>query len=124
MTFDRVVVLCMSELKIHDLEYIELMTLREFNYRMYSLEYERLKQELDIYKLAFAIRDAQAEQKKIGGKKGESEYVYKSADEIVHYETNIKRLNRGEAIKFGDESRREESKPSVDLLKQIAEINR
>ncbi|MDU5633963.1 MAG: hypothetical protein E6021_09155, partial [Staphylococcus epidermidis] len=30
----------MSKLKIYDLDVIEQMTLREFNYRMYALEYE------------------------------------------------------------------------------------
>ena len=74
MTFDRIVVICMSELNIYDLNYIEMMTLREFNYRMYALEYERLKEDMNMYKLAFAIRDAQAEEKKPGGKKGEAQY--------------------------------------------------
>lgn len=69
MTYNRLIVLCMSELKIYDLDYIDHMTLREFNYRMYALEYERLKQDMEMYKLAFAIRDAQAEEKRPGGKK-------------------------------------------------------
>ena len=46
-----------------------MMTLREFNYRMYALEYEQLDKDMEMYKLAFAIRDAQAEQKKRGGKR-------------------------------------------------------
>ena len=48
----------MSKLKIYDLDVIERMTLREFNYRMYALEYEQLDRDMDMYKLAFAIRDA------------------------------------------------------------------
>ena len=55
----------MSKLKIYDLHRIEMMTLREFNYRMYALEYEQLDKDMDMYKLAFAIRDAQAEQKNV-----------------------------------------------------------
>ena len=47
----------MSKLKIYDLDVIEQMTLREFNYRMYALEYEQLDRDMDMYKLAFAIRD-------------------------------------------------------------------
>ena len=39
-----------------------MMTLREFNYRMYALEYEQLDRDMEMYKWAFAIRDAQAEQ--------------------------------------------------------------
>jgi hypothetical protein len=35
---------------------------------------------MDMYKLAFAIRDAQAEQKKRGGKKGETEYRFRRSD--------------------------------------------
>lgn len=52
----------MSKLKIYDLAQIEMMTLREFNYRMYALEYEQLDRDMEMYKWAFAIRDAQAEQ--------------------------------------------------------------
>lgn len=124
MTFDRIVVICMSELNIYDLNYIEKMTLREFNYRMYALEYERLKEDMNMYKLAFAIRDAQAEEKKPGGKKGEAQYRFRGANDIIDYETNIKRLNRGEQVKYGSESQKEESKPSYDLLQQIANLNK
>ena len=52
----------MSKLKIYDLAQIEMMTLREFNYRMYALEYEQLDRDMEMHKWAFAIRDAQAEQ--------------------------------------------------------------
>lgn len=114
----------MSELNIYDLDYIDLMTLREFNYRMYALEYERLKQDMEMYKLAFAIRDAQAEEKRPGGKKGETQYKFGNADDIIDYQRNIERLNKGEPIKYGSESHKEDSKPSVDLLQQIANINR
>ena len=58
----------MSKLKIYDLDVIEQMTLREFNYRMYALEYEQLDRDMDMYKLAFAIRDARGEKKR-GGKR-------------------------------------------------------
>ncbi|MDK7113288.1 hypothetical protein QP392_10165, partial [Bifidobacterium breve] len=86
LTFDRIVVICMSKLKIYDLDQIEMMTLREFNYRMYALEYEQLDRDMEMYKWAFAIRDAQAEQKRKGGKKGEMEYRFKSADDIMNYD--------------------------------------
>ena len=59
----------MSKLKIYDLQRIEMMTLREFNYRMWSLEYEQLDKDMEMYKLAFAIRDAQAEQKNVVAKR-------------------------------------------------------
>ena len=65
LTFDRIVILCMSKLKIYDLDVIERMTLREFNYRMYALEYEQLDRDMDMYKLAFAIRDAAAEKRNV-----------------------------------------------------------
>ena len=54
----------MSKLKIYDLKRIEMMTLTEFNYRMWAYEYEQLDKDMEMYKLAFAIRDAQAERKK------------------------------------------------------------
>ena len=54
---------------MYDLTKIEMMTLREFNYRMWSLEYEQLDKDMEMYKLAFAIRDAQAEQKNVVAKR-------------------------------------------------------
>ena len=59
----------MSKLKIYDLDVIEQMTLREFNYRMYALEYEQLDRDMDMYKLAFAIRDAAAERRNVAVKR-------------------------------------------------------
>ena len=114
----------MSKLKIYDLDVIERMTLREFNYRMYALEYEQLDRDMDMYKLAFAIRDAAAEKKKRGGKNAETDYRFKSADDIMHYQENIQRLNRGEPVKFASEAKFEENKPPKDLLQQIAELNK
>lgn len=107
---------------MYDLNTIKMMTLTEFNYRMWAYEYEQLDKDMEMYKLAFAIRDAQAEHKKRGGKKGEVEYVFKSANDIIDYEENIKRLNKGEGIKYGSDSKRDTSAPS-DLLKLIASHN-
>nr|DAI76947.1 MAG TPA: hypothetical protein [Caudoviricetes sp.] len=114
----------MSKLKIYDLDQIEMMTLREFNYRMYALEYEQLDRDMEMYKWAFAIRDAQAEQKRKGGKKGETEYRFKSADDIMNYDENVKRLNRGEPLKFGSDAKFEHNKPPKDLLAEIAKLNK
>ncbi|MFV5930755.1 MULTISPECIES: hypothetical protein [Staphylococcus] len=124
MTYDRLIVLCMSKLKIYNLKDIEMMTLREFNYRMWALEYEQLDKDMEMYKLAFAIRDAQAEQKVKGGKKGEMEYKFSNADEIIDYQANVKRLNKGEPLKFGSESKFEDNKPNKDLLQMIANFNK
>ncbi|WP_270892765.1 hypothetical protein [Staphylococcus saprophyticus] len=114
----------MSEFGIYDLDAIEMMTLTEFNYRMYALEYQSLREEYERYKLAFAIRDAQAEQKKRGGKKGEAEYIFSNANEIIDYENNIERLNKGESIKFGKESKNDAKRPSKEIAQMIADINR
>lgn len=107
---------------MYDLNTIKMMTLTEFNYRMWAYEYEQLDKDMEMYKLAFAIRDAQAEQKKRGGRKGETEYRFRSANDIMDYEENIKRLNRGEPLKFGSDSKKEVNAPS-DLLKLIAQHN-
>lgn len=107
---------------MYDLNTIKMMTLTEFNYRMWAYEYEQLDKDMEMYKLAFAIRDAQAEQKKRGGRKGETEYRFRSANDIMDYEENIKRLNRGESLKFGSDSKKEVNAPS-DLLKLIAQHN-
>ncbi|MDW4489115.1 hypothetical protein QI110_01260 [Staphylococcus saprophyticus] len=114
----------MSELGVYDMKEIEMMTLTEFNYRMYAREYEMLKEEYDIYRLAFAIRDAKAEQKKKGAKKGESEFKYNGADDIINYQENINRLNRGEPVQMGESASKEDDKPSLDVLKQIRNHNR
>ncbi|HCT0366118.1 TPA: hypothetical protein LQO49_002502, partial [Staphylococcus pseudintermedius] len=50
----------MSDLKMTSLKQINEMTLTEFNYRMYALRFDVLKEEYERYKLAFAIRDAAA----------------------------------------------------------------
>lgn len=109
----------MSELGIYDMKDIEVMTLTEFNFRMYAREYELLKEEYDIYRLAFAIRDAKAEQKKKGGKKDETEFKFSGADDIIHYQQNIERLNKGEPVQMGEESEKDDNMPSLDVLKQI-----
>ena len=54
----RIVLACMSDLKMTSLEEIDNLTLREFNYRMWALELDVLRKEFERYKLAFAIRDA------------------------------------------------------------------
>lgn len=113
----------MSELSIYDLKEIEVMTLTEFNYRMYAREYELLKEEYDMYRLAFAIRDAKAEQKRKGGKKGESDFRFGGADDIVHYQQNIERLNKGESVQMGEDGK-EDDKPSLDILRQIRNHNK
>ena len=112
----------MSKLKIYDLDVIEQMTLREFNYRMYALEYEQLDKDMDMYKLAFA--ETQLQRKRNVAAKGETEYRFKSANDIMHYQENIKRLDRGEPMKFASESKFEENMPPKDLLQQIAELNK
>lgn len=42
----------------------------------------------------------------------------------MHYQENIKRLNRGESMKFASEAKFEENKPPKNLLQQIAELNK
>lgn len=54
--------------------------------------------------------------------KGETEYRFRSANDIMDYEENVKRLNRGEPLKFGSDSKQEVNAPS-DLLKLIASHN-
>lgn len=108
----------MSELGMYDIKDIEVMTLTEFNFRMYAREYELLKEEHDLYRLAFAIRDAKTEQKKKGGKKGENEYKFSGADDIVHYQQNIEHLNKGEPVQMGEDGK-EEVESSNDLMKAL-----
>lgn len=114
----------MSEFGIYDLEKIEIMTLTEFNYRMYALEYEQLKREHEIYKLAFAIRDAKATRTEGSGKNAKEYYKYQSVKDILDLEKNIKRLNKGLPVELEGNETHKSEKPSLDVLKQIKELNK
>lgn len=102
---------------------INNMTLTEFNYRLYALRFNLLRKEYELYKLAFAIRDAAAT-KNIGTEKKPKEtYVFKTVNDIIDYEYNYKRLMEGKEIVFGNEI--EEVTPEQNaLLEVIAEINK
>lgn len=115
----------MSELGIYDIDYIDTMTLREFNYRMYALEYEMLKEEYQTYKLAFAIRDVEAKREVGSGKNKKEEYILNSVNDLIDYQKNIKRLNRGQQIELENpDSKGNKDKPSLDVLKQIKNHNK
>lgn len=112
----------MSDLKITSLEEIDNLTLREFNYRMWALELDVLREEFERYKLAFAIRDA-ATTKNIGTEKKPNEvYRYKTANDIIDFEKNYKRILSGKTIEYHKET--EEISPSENsLLQAIAKMN-
>lgn len=115
----------MSDLGIYDLDYIDTMTLREFNYRMYALEYELLKKEYETYKMAFAIRDVEAKREVGAGKNKKEEYILKSVNDLIDYQKNIKRLNKGQPVEFENpDSKGDKDKPSLDVLKQIKNHNK
>lgn len=123
MTYDRIVIICMSELNIKSLKEINNLTLSEFNYRMYALRFEILRKEYDLYKLAFAIRDAAAT-KNIGTEKKPKEaYVFKSVNDIIYYEYNYKRLLEGKQIMFTNEKKEIDPEQNA-LFEVIAEINK
>ncbi len=123
MTYDRIVIICMSELNIKSLKEINNLTLSEFNYRMYALRFEILRKEYDLYKLAFAIRDAAAT-KNIGTEKKPKEaYVFKSVNDIIDYEYNYKRLLEGKQIMFTNEKKEIDPEQNA-LFEVIAEINK
>lgn len=115
----------MSELGIYDIDYIDTMTLREFNYRMYALEYELLKEEYQTYKLAFAIRDVEAKREVGSGKNKKEEYILSSVNDLIDYQKNVKRLNKGLPIELENpDSKSDKNKPSLDVLKQIKNHNK
>lgn len=123
MTYDRIVLICMTDLNIKRLDVINQMTLTEFNYRMYALHFELLRKEHDMYKLAFAIRDA-ASTKNVGTEKKPKEvYRFKSVQDILDYEYNYYRLLQGKDIVFSGNQIEDDEQQNA-LLEVIADINK
>ncbi|MDH9295021.1 hypothetical protein PYM70_03210 [Staphylococcus epidermidis] len=113
----------MTDLNIKRLDVINQMTLTEFNYRMYALHFELLRKEHDMYKLAFAIRDA-ASTKNVGTEKKPKEvYRFKSVQDILDYEYNYYRLLQGKDIVFSGDQIEDDEQPNA-LLEVIADINK
>lgn len=113
----------MSRLNIKRLEDIERLTLTEFNYRLYALEYEMLEEEYERYKLAFAIRDVQNTENVGTEKKPKEQYVFQTINDVINYSDNIDRLNHGEPIRFENESR-EVTPEDKELFDVIASVNK
>lgn len=113
----------MSDLKITSLEEIDNLTLREFNYRMWALELDVLKEEYERYKLAFAIRDA-ASTKNVGTEKKPKEvYRFQTANDILDFEMNYKRILDGKGIEYSKEV--DDISPNENaLLEAIANANK
>ena len=123
MTYDRIVLICMTDLNIKRLDVINQMTLTEFNYRVYALHFELLRKEHDMYKLAFAIRDA-ASTKNVGTEKKPKEvYRFKSVQDILDYEYNYYRLLQGKDIVFSGDQIEDDEQQNA-LLEVIADINK
>lgn len=114
--------MCMHEFDIWDKQRIDHMTLTEFNYMMYALEYKYLKRKHELYELAFAIRDAQSTKNVGTEKKPKEQYNFKGVGDILDLEKNYRRLNKGESMVFEQDDKPE--RPSVDILKQIQQINK
>ena len=112
----------MHEFDIWDKQRIDHITLTEFNYMMYALEYKYLKRKHELYELAFAIRDAQSTKNVGTEKKPKEQYNFKGVADILDLEKNYRRLNKGESMVFEQDDKPE--RPSVDILKQIQQINK
>ncbi|HEC2155311.1 hypothetical protein [Staphylococcus delphini] len=112
----------MHEFDIWDKQRIDHITLTEFNYMMYALEYKYLKRKHELYELAFAIRDAQSTKNVGTEKKPKEQYNFKGVADILDLEKNYRRLNKGESMIFEQDDKPE--RPSVDILKQIQQINK
>ncbi|MDU5634351.1 MAG: hypothetical protein E6021_11140 [Staphylococcus epidermidis] len=113
----------MTDLNIKRLDVINQMTLTEFNYRVYALHFELLRKEHDMYKLAFAIRDA-ASTKNVGTEKKPKEvYRFKSVQDILDYEYNYYRLLQGKDIVFSGDQIEDDEQQNA-LLEVIADINK
>lgn len=111
----------MSELSIYDMNYINNMTLTEFNYRMHANEFIQLKNEYERYKLAFAIRDASATENRGTDKNPDERYIFKSVNDVLDYEENYRRIKEGKPIRFASE--RDDYEPNEALYNLIAEFN-
>lgn len=114
--------MCMHEFDIWDKQRIDHMTLTEFNYMMYALEYKYLKRKHELYELAFAIRDAKSTKNVGTEKKPKEQYNFKGVGDILDLEKNYRRLNEGKPIVFEQDDKPE--RPSTDILKQIQQLNK
>lgn len=102
----------MAFLGYKTIDEVNRMTLSEYFYRMYAREYQLLEELRQRYELAFAIRDVTATKNVGTEKKPKEEYIFKGIQDIIDYQSNIDRLNRGETIVFKGN---EVSKPSDNL---------
>ncbi|WP_432368674.1 hypothetical protein [Staphylococcus chromogenes] len=113
----------MADLKIYDMYKIDTMTFTEYSYRMRALQYEYLKEEYDRYKLAFAIRDAQATENKGTKNKPEEHYVFQNVNDVLDYTKNRKRLDEGKEIVFANQEVKPNNTQDKLLVDLIAELN-
>ncbi|MCH8664224.1 hypothetical protein [Staphylococcus lugdunensis] len=115
----------MSQLKIYDMKEIEKLTLTEYYYRMWAREYERLDQIQQMFDLAFSIRNAQLTENIGTENKPEERYMFNDSSDLLNYEENIKRLDKGLSIKFEEKSKEVEQGMSLkDKLKLVAQVNK
>lgn len=105
------------------LDDINAMTLTEYHYRMRAQQFIELKHEYERYKLAFAIRTAQATENK-GTKKNPKEvYVFDSPDDVLNYEECYYRLLDGDTPTQSDKVHNLESN-DAEIVNLIAEFNK
>lgn len=104
MTYDRIVIVCMSQLDIKKLDEINNLTLNEFYYRVQAQEFINLKNEYDMIKLAFFIRDVAVQENRGTDKNPKMYYKYNSVNDILDYQENYHRLFEGKDIVYKNAS--------------------
>ncbi|EGQ0367444.1 hypothetical protein GT368_09160 [Staphylococcus pseudintermedius] len=124
MTYDNIVVICMGELNIKRLDEIHRLTLNEFYYRMQAQEVIALKEEYNLLKLAFFIRDAAATENRGTDRNPKEYYKYASIHDIMDYQDNFHRIFEGKSrvYKIGH-TRAESTENDRKLAALLAEFN-
>ena len=112
--------MCMAHFNKQSIDEVNEMTLTEYYCLSYARNERNLYKEYLIHKQAFLGREIEAQKKKKGGKKGDTEYVYKSFDDFFDYEKAERDLLNLEE----SEKEKKERDEMLDILNMVKKANK
>lgn len=120
LTYWDIVIQCMAKFGKQSLEEVNDMTLTEFLCLTHASHERDLYNEYKMHKQAFVAREVEAQKKKLGGKKGETEYVYKEFNDFFDYEKALNDLRNFESSKKEAQEKQERD----EVLNMLARNNK